>query len=163
MPSMWPVLAQSKRSVGRVRVALSSVAEIREHGSDLIQPHVEEAEPDFAGQIDVDWPRYEAIEAKGALITLAAWDDCAMVGYCVAFLYPSTRYRDQLVCQHEVLYVAPEARCTGAGLELVRALDRERTGRDADRLVMVAKKGSTLEKILPRLGFVAEETVFTKS
>ena len=137
-----------------------TLAEVCKFGYDLLQAHAEEAEPGMASKLAPDWPRYQELQEGGNLIILLAWHDHTLLGYAVAVVFPSAHYARTVICQHDLLYVRPEWRSRGIGLRLIQRLRGEAKARGATDLLMHAKPGSTLEALLPRLGFKAEETVW---
>jgi GNAT superfamily N-acetyltransferase len=147
-----------------VDVKLSSVAEIREHGEELLRAHTQEAEPDLAPYYAPAWEAYEEAERRGDLLVLAAWHDGAeLVGYAVAAVVQSMHYSGVRLCQHDLLYVAPAHRGRGLGKRLVEALRLRAKQWGAQRLLLHAKPGSTLWNMLMlHGGFRVEETIFVR-
>lgn len=151
----WEIEAR-KREVCIDRLTVEA-AEI--HAGHLFRAHADEAEPELADYVDPDWEKYRALERTGSLIGLGAWIGKHPIGYCSAFLFDSGHYRGYKVCQHDLLYVLPQWRGR-VGLKLIDRLRDEARARGALRFYMMAKTGSRLERLLPKLGFEIEETVF---
>lgn len=144
-----------------VDVKLSSVAEIRQFGDALLRAHAAEAEPDLAEHFDPKWDDYRVAELSGQLIVLAAWNGSDLVGYAVAAVVPSMHYALTL-CQHDLLYVAPEWRAKRIGRRLLDRMRQQAKAWGAHRLLMHAKPNSKLWTMLMLLGMKVEETIFAE-
>ena len=124
--------------------------------------HVAEVEPDIGRDgPQLALPIYETLERAGSLITLGAFDGDTMVGYSVAILGPHLHY-GFTYAHHDMLYVAPAHRQGRLGLQLIRETEREAKARGARCVTWHVKPGSALDKILGRLGYAVEETVYLK-
>lgn len=145
-----------------VELRPSTIAEIRKHGRALVQAHSDEAEPDLAAGLDLNWEGYESADAGGMLIVLVAWEGRSMVGYAVAAVFESLHYAGMLFCQHDALYVIPRLRGRRVGARLLEALRTEARDRGCRRLLMHAKPQSKLESLLRLRGFREEETIFVE-
>lgn len=138
----------------------SSMDELRRY-EHLFRAHSQEAEPDLAPFYAFDWDTYRVCEEGGHLIVLAAWHGADLIGYVFAGVVRSPHY-DRVFCQHDALYVVREWRARGVGVRLIRALADEAQRRGCHRIIMAAKPGSALHRLLPRLGFGTEETIFKR-
>lgn len=153
------------------RVYLSSltVEQAREQAGNLFAAHGEELEPDDVPAIDPDWDRYQALETAGNLISVGVWyhgshpdNKPVLVGYAAAIIAPSLHYRGRVVCHDDLLYLQPHYRQGDIGVQLLKTIELNARVRGASILLMRGKTDSTMEHLLPRLGFRADETVFRK-
>lgn len=150
-----------------VETRVTSVAELEQHGGPLFQAHAQEIEPEFSDRVFPDWEFYRAAEAAGRLIVFGTWDqppsaDEQLVGYVVAAVVPNSHYRDVQVCLLDSIYLDPQWRGRRVGLRMLRLLQDTANLLGCSRMLMHAKPGSRLEKLLPVLGYTVEETLFKK-
>ncbi len=88
-------------------------------------------------------------------LVLVAEREGAVVGYAYARLEPKSynELREACAVLHDIL-VAPEARGTGAGEALLRAVAREMKARGAPRLLLLtAKDNVTAQRLFAKVGF----------
>lgn len=104
---------------------------------------------------------YTALADAGALIIMTVTDGEALVGYASAVISPHPHY-DMLVAQHDTLYLAPAYRLGSLGLRLMSAIEREAVARGAERMMWHAKPGSTFARLVERMGYAPEETIYHK-
>ncbi|MGL4666327.1 MAG: GNAT family N-acetyltransferase, partial [Saezia sp.] len=109
----------------------------------------------------VSLPAYAHLQEKGLLIALVALDEGKMVGYACALLAPNLHY-GYLMGVNDVVFVRESYRYKGYGLRLMREMEKKVGERGARFMVWQAKLGSSLNKILPRLGYRAEEVNYIK-
>lgn len=124
--------------------------------------HVRETEPELGAQgPQLQKAIYAALEQSGTLVTFGAFEGDQLVGYSVAILGPHLHY-GFTYAHHDLLYVAPTHRKGTLGLRLIRATEAEAKARGARCATWHAKPGSALQRILDRLGYGSEETVYLK-
>lgn len=124
--------------------------------------HVRETEPELGAHgPNLQTAVYASLEAAGSLITFGAFEGDEMVGYSVAILGPHLHY-GFTYAHHDLLYVDPAYRKGTLGLRLIRATEAEAKARGARCATWHAKPGSALQRILDRLGYGSEETVYLK-
>ncbi|WP_298069393.1 GNAT family N-acetyltransferase [uncultured Mailhella sp.] len=106
---------------------------------------------------------YRALEAQGVYQLFGAWQDGRLIGFLGVILNSVPHHEGVKFASVESLFVEPERRKGGPGLALVREAERFAAGRGAAALFMSAPRGGRLERLLPRLGFDAANTVFVKA
>lgn len=131
-------------------VRLSTVDEmVAEAAPQLIGEHW--CESGDGEPLSIAWNRFRALEEADALLILAARIDGEMVGYSVNLLIPHS-HTGTVVADNHALFVAKGKRATGAGMELIRATEREVARRGARFMVWRAKVGSSLDRLMGSLG-----------
>lgn len=111
--------------------------------------------------LDPMWEKYAALEASGDVLHIyTARDDGALVGYAVFFVQAHLHYRSLFPAINDLLWVKPEERGT-SGLRLIRFCEQELAA-VADKIVWHSKPDTVLEKLLPRMGYAMEETIWGK-
>lgn len=106
---------------------------------------------------------YRALEAQGVYQLFGAWQDGRLIGFLGVILNSVPHHEGVKFASVESLFVEPGSRKGGPGLALVREAERFAAGRGAAALFMSAPRGGRLERLLPRLGFDAANTVFVKA
>ena len=101
--------------------------------------------------LSIAWSRFRALEEAEALLILAARIDGQMVGYSVNLIIPHS-HTGTVVGDNHALFVAKASRATGAGLELIRATEREVARRGARFMVWRSKVGSSLDRMMGSMG-----------
>lgn len=144
-------------------IRLSCVDEMRALAGDLFRAHYDEITRNKGVCVlDPDWPAYERLEAAGVLLVLGAWDGSTMIGYSVTLVLPHLHYRNTIVAQNDVLFVAPDSRGSRAGLALIKTTERMAKERGAALMLWHAKLHTKLHAVLPRLDYSEHETIFAK-
>lgn len=109
-----------------------------------------------------DWPRYEALAAAGALVIVGAYVGDRMVGYAMSFATTHLHYVGLVSCANDVLYVDPAYRKGRLGLQLIYETERLARERGAKIITWHAKEGTSLQALLPRLGYEVHEVIYSK-
>lgn len=110
-----------------------------------------------------DRNRYEELERNGALLCLAALDpDGEIVGYSVCFIGPHIHYADLRVANNDVLFLREDLRPSTVGLRLIRETEKVARARGAQLMLWHAKQGTTLDKIMPRMGYGVQDIIYSK-
>ena len=140
-----------------------SVGYLRAHASRLIQEHYDEvcAVKDLQA-LDPMWDEYEAVERRGKAFVLGAQVGDELVGYSLTFVGPHIHYANTIAAHNDVVFLTKEHRRSGLGLELIQATERLARDKGAVYITWHAKPGSALERMMPRMGYRAHETVFLK-
>lgn len=113
--------------------------------------------------LDLDWPRYFAMEAEGVTLILAAWQGGQLVGYTVSVCGPHLHYRTRLVCTNDVIYLAPDHRIGAAAAVLMDATEEAARARGCQRMHWPAPVGSRLDRILQwGHAYAALETTYAR-
>lgn len=143
-------------------IRLSNVAEMRALGAQLFAANEHEVVGSDSWGLDLDWPRYEAIEREGVTLILGAWDGEQLAGYSVNVLGPHLHYRSRLVCSNDVIYLTPEQRHGAACMLLMDATEQAAKKRGCVRMEWPAPTGSRLERILQLGTYRALQTTFAR-
>ncbi len=110
-----------------------------------------------------DRRRYEEMERHGALLCLAALDfDGEIVGYSVCFIGPHIHYADLIVANNDVLFLREDLRPSTVGLRLIRETEKVARARGAQLMLWHAKQGTSLDKIMPRMGYGVQDIIYSK-
>jgi len=146
-----------------MRIVETTIADKIEHVPGLLEAHWHEsARNKHLMVLKPDVARYQALEASGALLSLVAYVDDAIVGYSVNIVSPHLHYADLLCAHNDVLFVAKEYRESPLGLKLIRDTERAAKARGVHLMLWHAKEGTTLANILPKMGCKVQEIIYTK-
>jgi len=102
---------------------------------------------------------YKAMEDADCIVSYAAFDGDAMVGYAVAFVMPHLHY-GVTYANHDVLFVKKEYRRGSLAFRLMRCVEEDAIKRGAGFMLWHAKPGTPFEAMLQRLP--VEESVYRK-
>lgn len=146
-----------------------TVAEARDLAAPLMREHWEEVGSPrlrHLQQLDPRWDVYETLEAMGQLVLLGAFAaDGALVGYsCTIANEGHLHYAALPWAPNDVLFVTKSHRRSRLGLRLIEATEaavRARFGRPGV-LTMHAKPGTTLDLMLPKMGYHLHEHIYFK-
>lgn len=146
-----------------MRIIETTIADKIEHVPGLLEAHWREsARNKHVMVLKPDVARYQTLEAAGALLSLVAYVDEAIVGYSVNIVSPHLHYADLLCAHNDVLFVAAEYRTTPLGLKLIRETERAACARGAHLMLWHAKQDTALSSILPKMGCKVQEIIYTK-
>ena len=109
-----------------------------------------------------DVERYQALEASGVLFALSAHVGDRLIGYSVNFLMRHLHYADLVYAQNDLLFIDKDYRASRAGLALIRATEAHAKAKGAQMLIWHAKPGTSLEALLPRMGYGVQDIMFSK-
>ena len=113
-------------------------------------------------KLDVDWPRYQAIEDSGVLRIITARDAGKLIGYFVGFLAENPRYKGVLRGQADIYYVARLYRGKHVGSGMFRFMERVFRDLGAVELIIGHKIHMDNSAFLERLGYSLIEKVHGK-
>lgn len=103
---------------------------------------------------------YHALENTRSLLALVAYRGEEIVGYSINFIGPHLHYSALRYAHNDALYIKPEYRRGRLGLRLMRETERLAQERGARMMTWHAKPGTTLEKLVQRLNYEIEETIY---
>ena len=127
----------------------SDINEMRGMAETMFEDHYQEiALHKESMELDINWKRFYALEEQNAVVCLAAWLGCDMVGYSVNIIYPHMHYQGTLVCHNDVLYVAPDQRGGGLGQRLIEATEDMGRKRGCHVIQFHSKPGKDLDEIV---------------
>jgi GNAT superfamily N-acetyltransferase len=112
-----------------------------------------------------DVERYQTLEAAGNLFAIGMFDTHVdagaetLVGYSVNIVCTNLHYGDLLMCQNDLLFVRKSHRRGMTGMRLITATERAAKERGVKMMLWHAKPGTTLDRMLPKLGYEPFETI----
>lgn len=109
-----------------------------------------------------DYSKYEALEASGITVSLAAYLDGKLIGYSVNFLQPHLHYSELMCGYNDLLYVDDAHRNSSVGLRLIRETVKELRARGAKLMLWHAKVDTKLSNILPKVGCKVQEIIYSQ-
>jgi GNAT superfamily N-acetyltransferase len=114
-----------------------------------------------------DVERYQTLEAAGNLFAIGMFDthvDGAetLVGYSVNIVCTNLHYGDLLMCQNDLLFVRKSHRRGMTGMRLITATERAAKDRGVKMMLWHAKPGTTLDRMLPRLGYGIQDVIYSQ-
>jgi GNAT superfamily N-acetyltransferase len=140
---------------------------------DMLALHWEEIEDHRdVSPMDVDWPRYKALERAGQLKIGALLLGGRMVGYNVFFLHAPLHSRSTLWAVNDVLWLDPEHRRGWAGVKLLKAAEQGLRKMGAKVILYSAKEAvdlagkrqrDTAGRLLARLGYSSFDRAWSKA
>lgn len=138
-------------------------AAFREDVRVLLPQHWEEIALDRAKvPLDVDWPRYDALAAAGALHCVTAREDGRLIGYHVAIVSGHLHYASTLHGFTDVYFLLPEARAGRTGLRLFQEVERQMRALGVKKLFTGTKLHLDQSRLLEHLGYRRTEYLYTK-
>ncbi len=105
---------------------------------------------------------YQALEQCGALLALVAYRGEEIAGYSINFIGPHMHYSRLRYAHNDALFVKHAHRGGKLGLRLMQETERLARQQGAAMMIWHAKPGTTLEKILPRMGYAVQDILFGK-
>lgn len=113
--------------------------------------------------LNPNYEMYQAIEDRGFSFTLGAYAGDKLVGYSTSFIHTHLHDMSFLFCQNDMIFVEKEYRNTStAGLQLVRATEKEASTRGARMMLWHARSDTPFTALLSRLRYSTEEVVYSK-
>lgn len=124
--------------------------------------------------LDVDEARYKWIESQGGLHLCTIRADSKLVGYFILTLIPHLHYKSAgLMAYTDVYYILPEFRKGGAGVRLIKFVERTLKLRRVShpvygedlrvvKMYLSCKLKQDHTEVFEALGFRATDKVFTK-
>lgn len=124
--------------------------------------HLEEIGNIAGVDIDEDMGYFEAMEEAGCFIGIGAWHEGKLVGYSLNSVVERHPIYNEKWLAHIALFVDKPYRRGNIGRRLIDETERLARENACKRMTMHAKPMTTLESLLPRLGYQPLETVFIK-
>jgi GNAT superfamily N-acetyltransferase len=119
-----------------------------------------------------DVERYQTLEAAGNLFAIGMFDTHGdthgdagaetLVGYSVNIVCTNLHYGDLLMCQNDLLFVRKSHRRGMTGMRLITATERAAKERGVKMMLWHAKPGTTLDRMLPRLGYGIQDVIYSQ-
>lgn len=110
-----------------------------------------------------DYDKYRFLEESGIMRTLVAYEGNVVIGYSVNFIQPHLHYSDLISCYNDIVFLSKEKRNSPVGLKLLRATEKAAKEWGADMMLWHVKEGTSIDSILPRLGYCVQDIVYSKT
>lgn len=124
--------------------------------------HFEEISNIAGIELDEDMSYFEAMEADNCFLGIGAWCEGKLVGYSLNTIVQRHPLYNEKWLNHIALFVDKPYRRGNIGRRLIDETERLACENACKRMTMHAKPMTTLESLLPRLGYQPLETVFIK-
>jgi GNAT superfamily N-acetyltransferase len=109
-----------------------------------------------------DVERYQTLEANNSIFAIGMFDKEELVGYSVNIVCTNLHYGDLLMCQNDLLFVRKSHRRGMTGMRLITATERAAKDRGVKMMLWHAKPGTTLDRMLPRLGYGIQDIIYSQ-
>lgn len=142
-----------------------SVERMRYEGQGLLAEHYEELTLNKeVVKLDVDWLRYEKLEAGGLLKAWGAWEEGELVGYSCFFLCGHLHYSGLTVAMNDVLFLRKDRRLGMTGIRLIKESEKQLALLAAGpmKIIWHVKHNTSLGPLLERFGYADEEYSMAK-
>ena len=113
-------------------------------------------------KLNPDWPKYEALEAQGALRIFTARELGQLVGYFVTIVGPGLHYKDHLFAENDVIFLKSSHRKGLTGVKLMKFAEACLRQDGVSVLQINTKTHQAFDPILKRLGFECFERNYSK-
>lgn len=113
--------------------------------------------------LDPNEAAYGLLESAGVLFALGAFDGPDLVGYSATMVQQHLHYKHLRYAVNDVLFVGKQHRNGRLGVRLMRETERVAKERGAQLMLWHAKPDTALEGILPRMGYVVQDVIFSKA
>lgn len=138
-----------------------SLAEVRSEVDELFRLHWEEiALNQDRIKLDPDFKVYEELARAGQFMFITCRVDGELVGYSAWIIRPHPHYKSTTFAYNDVIFLKKEHRRGRVGLELIKTSEYLMEVLGADKIQWHVKSSNDWGKILKRLGYVPEETVW---
>lgn len=113
--------------------------------------------------LDPDWDQYKALGDAGRMLVVCVRNENSeLIGYSVFFLAHHIHYKQTLVANNDVLYLAPEHRNSKVGLRLIKDSETACRARGVNKIIWHVKFAHDFRDILYRLGYADEDAIVGK-
>ena len=113
----------------------------------LLEEYTKECKFKEFPDVEINKELYNNLEKLGTLQAFGAFKNNDLIGFIIVMSYPSTHY-DLTMATTEGFMVLQEHRCTGAGLKLLRAVEKHVQTYKAGALFVSAPIGQKLAKVM---------------
>ncbi len=147
-----------------IRIIEAPLADRIDRMAELLVSHWDEvAKNKRVMVLKPDRERYAYLDENDGLVCLWALDpDGEIVGYSVNFIGPHIHYADLRIANNDVLFLREDLRPSTVGLRLIRETEKAARARGAQLMLWHAKQGTSLDKIMPRLGYGVQDIIYSK-
>lgn len=112
--------------------------------------------------INPDLSMYETLERADKLCVITARQMSKLVGYIVMMLHAHHHYSHVITATEDIHFLHPDYRKGSVGLRLIAAAEAEMVRRGARLMALRTKVSHDHGLLFQRLGFVAQDVVYTK-
>jgi hypothetical protein len=106
-----------------------------------------------------DWDRYNELNSLGKLSIVAAYDGEKMVGYSVFFLNEHIHYKNNIIANNDVLFLAPEYRLGMTGIKLIKYSEMILQQLGVSKVIWHVKMARDFRRLLHRMGYQDEDII----
>ena len=106
-----------------------------------------------------DWDRYNELNSLGKLSIVAAYDNEKIVGYSVFFLNEHIHYKNNIIANNDVLFLAPEYRLGMTGIKLIKYSEMILQQLGVSKVIWHVKQAKDFRKLLHRMGYQDEDII----
>ena len=106
-----------------------------------------------------DWDRYNELNSLGKLSIVAAYDGEKIVGYSVFFLNEHIHYKNNIIANNDVLFLAPEYRLGMTGIKLIKYSEMILQQLGVSKVIWHVKMAKDFRKLLHRMGYQDEDII----
>jgi hypothetical protein len=106
-----------------------------------------------------DWDRYNQLNNDGKLSIVAAYDNEKIVGYSVFFLNEHIHYKNNIIANNDVLFLAPEYRLGMTGIKLIKYSEMILQQLGVSKVIWHVKMAKDFRKLLHRMGYQDEDII----
>ena len=145
-------------------IARETFAQIYPEAAPLLARHWEEIALYKDIPLNVRVAQYEAAEATGVLRCFGARIDGVLVGYAAFIVDYALHYGESLQARQDVLFLAPEYRGFGLGMQLIQECDKALIAEGVQAVQQHSKIDSAIDigSVLVRCGYEPGEIVYFK-
>lgn len=129
----------------------------------LLVEHVEELTTNKElMKLNPDWDSYIQLEKAGGLFSLFVKHEGKVIGYSVNFITHHLHYSDLTTASNDVLFLTKAYRDNNIGRDLIARSEERAKELGADIYSLHAKEKTTLNTLLPLLGYKVQDIIHTK-
>ena len=130
----------------------------------LLMRHWDEvAAKEITGPLDVDEKLYRQMDSAGLLHITTARAGHELVGYAAYLIYRNHHYRQKLIADADVFFLAPEYRCGLCGLRLLKSAEAALIERGVTTIVQKVKVAHDCGALFRRMGYAHVENVWMRA
>lgn len=112
--------------------------------------------------LDPNWPVYDFMDAHNALHITTARQQGVLVGYAVYLISSWLHYKDRLLADGDIFWLAPEYRKGMTGVRLLKTAEKYLVARGVEYIVNKVKLHKDVGRVFEHLGYMPIERVYAK-
>ena len=113
-------------------------------------------------KLNPDYDKYRQAEEEGKLKVFTVRDGDVLCGYIVFFCDYHIHYKDNVWAIMDILYIDPEYRNSGVGVELITFAESCLKSDGIDVVMINTKSHKSFGDLLERIGYFEVETFYGK-